>query len=375
MLRSLLLFCPWPIAAMLAVLWLTLSALAVAAKDDGGVYIGINRTNIAWADADVRKQTIAAMGKHGVRVLRLDWREPRDNMRDVLGLAKEQNISVLLIMPMTLVVGRSGANNRPGFRNFGPRARLSDIDVQKFGRYFAEAIRDIKRSGVHVIAFQIGNEINWADFNGDLPLQPRGVMWSRIEDMPDDVRVPFEKGLDIYTSVIRTARRLRDQDAAVSDVPIITAGLADLSPRWISSSVGTGLSSSVILQRLQRLGAIAQADGIGLHAYNAFGKGADTREALKDRLAICGSGIVLGRACWITEYGARVPPASCDLDDAVRLRQITDVAHVMETMGEKVAGAFYYDWDQDKDWALFRCGQLTKAGEELLELAKSFGRR
>lgn len=365
-----MLSCPFRIVLCV---WLVLNALLaseLASVAQQLPYIGINRTNLAWEPVGRRKSIIEEFDKSGARLIRLSWREPRENMRDVLDLAARRNIVVLIEIPMVNLLAASGSMPRPASGSFGARTRLSDIEVDKFAAYFDRALTDIEQTGVKVVAFQLGNEINWADFNGDLPLMRPGRLWQRIEDIPPEYRIPFEKGLDTYAQITRIARRLRNQRPSLVNVPIVSAGLADISEPWVSSTNATGVSQAAVIEELRKRGALDHVDGFGMHLYTPFETNADLRTRLDQRLAVCGTFQVGGHPCWITEFGGQVAAETCDIDDARRRAQIAETADFLSRTRNRVAGMFYYDWDQQKEWGLVRCGTLSAAGKALIEWSR-----
>jgi hypothetical protein len=126
------------------------------------------------------------------------------------------------------------------------------------------------------------------------------------------------------------------------------------------------------LQRLEALGGLAAADGVALHIYRPFRhKLAPTPKhslsLLAQELAPCGARPTTYKPCWITEFGSGLAPGSCPSDDGRRARQIDVFFDEISRVGSRVvAGAFYYDWDQGRPWAVFRCGEVTEAGRALV---------
>lgn len=316
-----------------------------------------------------------AMRKAGIGALRLSWREPLESMLDVLDHAAANDIAVLIEIPIGKRIVREGATQRPGNNRLGRRYRLSDLDLERLQSLLEDIAAAVAERPMRLVALQLGNEINWADFNGDLPLLDPGEGFEQVEDLPAPHREAFEKGLRLYARALRNLQIFRDRTPALAGLPILTAGLAELSEA-LPGSGGAMVGRAAMLQRLQALGGLAAADGVGLHIYRPFRKEvaaspADSGPILAAELEPCGTRSAARKPCWITEFGSGLQPGSCPSDDSRRARQI-DVffSEVSRADAHAVAGAFYYDWDQGRPWAVFRCGEVTEAGRTLVRWSK-----
>jgi hypothetical protein len=342
---------------------------------DNVVIVGINRTNLAWEPAEVRKATMEAMRSAGIRAVRLSWREPAESMLDVLDHAAANDMAVLIEIPIGKQIVREGATQRPGNGRLGPRYRLSDLDLERFQSLLQDITAAVAGRSLRVVALQLGNEINWADFNGDLPLLDPGEGFEHVEDLPEPHREAFENGLRLYARALRKLQIFRDRTPILAGLPILTAGLTELSEA-IPASGGTMVGRAATLQRLEAFGGLAAADGVGLHVYRPFHKDIapspeDTAPILAAELAPCGAPTAAGKPCWITEFGSGLQSDSCPSNDNRRARQI-DVFfdEVSRLRTHAIAGAFYYDWDQGRPWAVFRCGKVTEAGRTLVRWSR-----
>lgn len=343
---------------------------------DGGVIVGINRTNLAWEPADVRKTTIEAMDSAGIRVVRLSWREPAQSMLDVLDHAAAHDVGVLIEIPIGKRVVREGASRRAGNDRLGPRYRLSDLDLERLELVLDDIAAAITERPLRLVALQLGNEINWADFNGDLPLLDPGQGYQQIEAIPAPHREAFERGLELYARALRKLQIFRDRTPAFAGVPILTAGLAEITEA-VPASGGSMVARAAMLQRLEARGGLAAVDGVALHIYRPFRSAlapspAHSAPLLAEELAPCGARPAANKPCWITEFGSGLEPGSCPPDDSRRARQIDVFFNELARAGTRaVAGAFYYDWDQGRPWAVFRCGTVTEAGQTLVRWSKN----
>lgn len=371
---------------MLALLWATSAGTADDSwpprqpPSDDVIIVGINRTNLAWEPAEVRKSTLEAMRASGIRAVRLSWRKPAAAMREVLDHAVANDIAVLIEIPVDKRIVREGAVRRPGNGRLGSRYRLSDLDLLRFERLLAEIAAEIAERPLRVVALQFGNEINWADFNGDLPLLEPGQGFEHVDDLPPPHREAFESGLRLYARALRTLRIFRDKTPSLADVAIVTAGLTALSDA-ISASGGSMVGREATFRRLEALGALAAADGVALHIYRPFHPRlapmpVDSVPLVAEELALCGTRTAAYKPCWITEFGSSLPSGSCPSDDSRRARQIDVFFEQASHAGPgSVAAAFYYDWDQGRSWSVFRCGRVTEAGRALVHWSGRLGSR
>lgn len=364
-----------PLISCFLALLLAATLVRPAASDPppprGSIIVGVNRTNLAWEGNSVRRATIDAIKDAGIDSVRVSWREPRKHMTDILVEAAKRDLALLIEIPLTQLLAKPDTSARPGAGPLGPRARLSDIDPDAFESYFAAAFADLERAKVRVSGFQIGNEVNWADFNGDFPLLATGVSWSAIDDVPAPHRQHIEKGFRVYAELVQRAHKLRDQSPRFREVPIITAGLADVGESWARKTGGTLVSRDAALRMLSALGVFQNVEGVGLHIYQPFLSGRNLAKELDVRLSGCGATPTGRRPCWVTEFGSSATVHGCDTQDGQRRDKIEAFAAIIDRLGAGIVrGAFVFDWDKAGGWSVVRCGRLTDAGRSFASWAR-----
>lgn len=346
-------------------------------SSDDAPIVGVNRPTLNWSPAETRAATARAIAQAGIPAIRLGWSGPREAMRDALDQAARNNLGVLLAIGFlhdTVEPGRADAI-RPGpGEPWGPRARLSALDLARYEAEVGRALDDIRASGVRLLAIQVGNEMNAAGFNGDLPLLRPGVGWPSVEAVPEPHRAAFEEGLRRYVGALRAARAARDARPALRGVPVVTAGLDESDDAWMRQTMGSAVAAEAVLRRLAELGAFDVADGVGNHAYGPFwADGRDPRPMLRRAWAECGAALVGFRPCWVSEFGgAADSPQACDLVEGRRVAQLDAAAEVARELGpRRVAAAFFYDWDDHGSRSLVRCGRVSEAARRLAEWART----
>ena len=156
------------VAVLLAFL---MGACAVWATDAGGdIMFGVCRPNLSWEPDSKARGILDSIKESGAKCVQLTLRE---NVEVTLGHVQYcKNIGlpvVLLIMPLETFM-EDGAKPRPGNGKLWTVYGLSQIDVRKFEKIFGECVEFFKANDIEIIGFEVFNEINWADFNGDLPV-------------------------------------------------------------------------------------------------------------------------------------------------------------------------------------------------------------
>jgi hypothetical protein len=324
----------------------------------GSPIVGVNRTNLAWESESKRTTILSEIHRAGIGVVRLTWREPDDQMVATLDAAREAGIAVLVEIPLSRKIVRHDANQRKNIGGApGGRYGLSQVDLGIFERQVSHVLTLLQAHRVPIVGLQIANEFNWADFNGDLPLLDPGQSWSSFDVIPPEYRVTIEAGFENYVRMLDAARRVRERFADFARLPIISGGLADVSPNWAAKVGATIIDAPAVMDWMRTRGAWTLVDGVGIHAYVAFGVNQPLEAGLKSRLHDCGTARVASRSCWITEFGGSVSASSCDISDPVRSSQIVRTERVLGTLRPNaVTAVFYYDWDQSPSRGLVRCG-------------------
>lgn len=348
---------------------LILAGLAAhkAKADSQGVVIGVNRVNLNGLPPAERERIIREMVANGVKVARLNIVRPTPEGIQTLRIAQANGLAVILnIGVLAPEYMRADAPQRPAIRRFSARPRLSQLDPARFEQRFSALWREIERTGVALVAVEFSNELNWADFNGDLNVGERGTVY----DAASLARMPglgdFERGLDNYVGVLKVARRLRDASQAFARVPILSAGIADIPPDWAGRSGGDAVDGAVFLAALKQRGLFDLVDGIGLHLYP---EGRQWQAHLRRQMTLCGTGGPAHAPCWITEWGVKNVDTTCPSNDQARAEQVRQIEaeFLAQARAGRVKALIYYDWDSDRRFSIWRCNQLTPSGRIVLD--------
>lgn len=346
---------------------LTFFAAARPSAAEQRTIVGVNRVNLNGLPVAERERIIRQMVGNGVRVARLNIVRPTADGIETLRIAHANGLSVVLnIGILAPDYMRADAVARPAARRFTARPRLSELDIARFEARFAWLWREIEKSQVSLLAVEFSNELNWADFNGDLAVGERGTVYdgasiSRMPGLPE-----FERGLDNYVAILRVARKLRDASSVFPRVPIVSAGLADIPAAWAARSGGDAVEASVFLAALRQRGLFELIDGVGLHLYP---EGERWQAHIRQQMQLCGEAGTGRAPCWITEWGVANTDRACPADDRARAERVRAIeAEFLAYSGSgRVKALIYYDWDSDSRFSIWRCDQLTPSGRVVLD--------
>jgi hypothetical protein len=249
---------------------------------------------------------------------------------------------------------------------------LSDASPEDFGKWLVPQLAALEAAGVRLTAFELGNEINSAHFNGDfLPTQAtvRQLGLSDLTNPNDPEGHAIAVGYLKYLKVMAALKNVRDKSRFNRKTPILSAGLASSGPPgkkpgWKLD--GVSVSDTLAFWRQNDMDNLA--DGYGVHAYTAPDPQRTVpvlMDALnKDAFAMCTS----QKPCWLTEWGFDNRSTSCPVDETTRMKLIETMRGALKQLAAqgRLAGFLYYSWaghPGEIGSTIFRCGALTEAGK------------
>ncbi len=327
--------------------------------------IGINRVNLAWLPADARQRVLADMAANNVRLIRLSLTAPFANSLDAVRIASGLGMRILLEIPLgTPAFYRREVAKRPGHGRVWDMYRLSDIDVDAFRTAFAAALHEIDRQGIVLAAIQPGNELNWGGYNGDLHVYPDAHQ--HTARTVAELRNPsgFAAGLDRYVEIVRVIREELSTTRANRSAQIITAGVADTPIEIADARAMERVDAHTFIAMLRARGIERYIDAYGIHVYPGTTAMPIVRRRHVDAMLASCAAPGQGTPCWITEWGLANTSSSCPLDDNERARAVRDVRRGLEEQiaSGRVSKAFYFDWDSQTPYSVWRCEELTPSG-------------
>ncbi|CDZ45789.1 Hypothetical protein NGAL_HAMBI1189_10810 [Neorhizobium galegae bv. officinalis] len=352
------------LACALAVFWAFAPVPPAGAGDVPTDRIGVNRVNLAWLSRADQERVLKEIAASGITHVRLSLSMPVDKSIDALEIADRLGLKILL----EIQLGNKdyyppGARPRAGFGRIWDVQRLSDLDLDLYRSQLRSALRRIDGMGIRIDAVEPGNEINYSAYNGDLVVYekpgrrtPRNV--SQVAD-----RTAFERGLDVYVGAVRVTREELRATVHSRDALLISAGLSDVGTGEADRRGMERLDPGEFISLLRERGIDALVDGYGIHLYPGRKDDAALIRYVRTLLGFCrpeGE----GKPCWVTEWGIANTALSCPLDDREREVAVRAVRRSFdELMDEgRLRAAFYYDWDTQAVYSVWRCGALSPAG-------------
>lgn len=357
---------PWALllAARLALASLLLGAPATFADDVGIERFGVNRLNLAWLDRAEQERILGEIAGSGATHVRLSLSRPVDKSIEAVGIASRLGLRILLEIQLSnKSYYADTVEPRSGFGRIWDINRLSELDLGLYRAGLKEALAKLDALGVRLDAVEPGNEINLAGYNGDLAVhqEPGRTTPRKLDDLTD--RAGFEKGLDKYIEVLKITRDELGKTINSSAAAIVSAGLSDMGPEEADRQGMERLDPAEVIALLRERGMDRLVDAYGIHIYPARKDPKAIRSVVTTLLDFCApSGG--GRLCWVTEWGIANTAHACPVDDREREGAMAAMRAVFSDFAKakRLQAAYYYDWDTQQAYRLWRCGTLSPAG-------------
>lgn len=363
-----------PLALLLAALvsWAALSRGATAfAGEVAAARYGVNRLNLAWLERTDQERILREIADSGATHVRLSLSRPVAKSIDALEIANRLGLRILLEIQLSnKSYYPDSVRPRTGFGRIWDINRLSDLDLDRYRVGLASALQRIDALGIRLDAVEPGNEINLAGYNGDLAVyeKPGRATPRHLSELRDPEA--FGKGLDNYVEALKITRD-GVRASANSKAIIVSAGLSDMGAKEADRQGMERLDPGEVIALLKARGMDALVDAYGIHIYPARKDKAAITSIVTKLLDFCAPAD-RGRPCWVTEWGIANTLRNCPVDDREREGAMTAMRTVFERFSEenRLNAAYYYDWDTQQNYRLWRCGALSPAGALAIEPAK-----
>jgi hypothetical protein len=357
---------------------IVLLSLMVAAVDGrsalaAAVIVGVNTVDVPNMSAAQQDGLIEQVGQAGVKTVRVVLNDKSTNF---IIHAFQHNIGSVVIVYPTY---GSTAEPRPADPAVGltwRQAGLVGASPTGFRAWLNAQLAPLDAAGVHLTAFEVGNEINTAGFNGDFPTRSSGrvLALSDLQNQDDKEAAAIASGYRQYLRILAQVKEVRDASSLNNKTPILSAGLANVGPARPAQPNSRQLAVSIpaTIQYLRANGLDKLVDAYAVHVYPS----GDPHQTVAMRtttleqapFAECRKGGA--RPCWLTEWGFTNSDHSCPLHDTVRTDLVKAERSAFETLiGQgRLAATLYYSWAghigiKDSSEAIFRCDALTGAGK------------
>lgn len=273
-------FRAWSPVAAGSVLVVLACSLLPRAQAQQSPPIGVNLNNL-WQVGTLTQEyaVIDRAYQAGARLARLSLGDTASEVT-----ASESHMahcaSIGMDVSLTLTLGNASfyptGTQKVSTVNYGASYRLSDLDVNLFDTWVQGMLHDLNTAGVVPRYIELGNEIGWIDFNGDLPEVTGGKQFDSTTSWSDSQYVTIRTGLDKYGQALARLRTDCANEFGAGKVRISVAGLnywSDTLPQGIKDNNGSAMKPDLLLQLLQgtnpnQSGAtnyLADADEIALH--------------------------------------------------------------------------------------------------------------
>ncbi|HEV7322577.1 MAG TPA: glycoside hydrolase [Ensifer sp.] len=340
------------------------SGQATLAADAGVGRFGVNRLNLAWLDRAGQERVLGEIAASGATHVRLSLSRPVDKSIEALGIANRLGLRILLEIQLTnKSYYADTVRPRSGFGRIWDINRLSELDLERYRDGLKDALKRIDALGIRLDAVEPGNEINLAGYNGDLSVyqKPGKTTPRRLNEL--DAPTAFESGLDKYVEALKITREELKASANSRDAKVISAGLSDMGAKEADRQGMERLDPGEVIELLKQRGMDEFVDAYGIHIYPARKDPAEIRSVVTRVLDFCEVSDK-GRPCWVTEWGIANTARACPVDDRKREGAIVAMRNVFKehAKAKRLDAAYYYDWDTQQAYRLWRCGGLSPAG-------------
>jgi hypothetical protein len=238
-------------------------------------------------------------------------------------------------------------------------ARFSNTSPEKFRARMERMLGSFRDHNLRVDAFEIGNELDWGAFNGDLVNRDGTAPTLSV----------MQQTVGKYVEIFKIAHDLIKNDAAFSRAKLITFGFANPCRAYLTlrrDAGGLGIDPKAlpiipaevffgelqvqpysfdgqIQQPLNKEDILAKfADGVGLHVYAKEDPGTVVQR-FADIVRPC------GKPLWITEWGYMKDSAH-QKDDTRRTRMKEFIRMACKFKAPHVETLFYYSYNDN--WGL-----------------------
>lgn len=327
---------------------------------------GVNVNSFQNFDAATQETIVQQLVASGVRCVRTSLRPDDKNIH----LAKElQDKGIGLV----LVPGAEFSPDAPvrpadSARHMRSARPLTSIDPERSRASYQSLFDKLDANGIVLSGIELGNEINWADFNGDFPIPGQGRAFG-VEDLSADPEGrQVARGFLQYLKALAALKTVRDHSKLNRQTPIISAGMAAVTGGAWQQKLGVdGVSIPATYAFLRGHGLDELVDGYGVHYYPPEVKPGD-KVAAAERLSVLDNKIFPpgnAKPYWLTEWGFS-STATSSAEDQARTRSVTEMrAYFQHLFREgRLKAIFWYVWNEPDQSSIYRSGALMEAGKQ-----------
>lgn len=297
---------------------------AVAPVLNGGqLRLGINRTNLPWlTGAERQLEVLRDIKRLGAENIRLAWVQPFASGYDHIAECNRLGLPVTLMIPHSELKLHypPDVTVREKKTNLMAMPYLSQMNTEGFVADFRTFLLNLRSKGLRVEAVQPFNEVNWADFNGDLPYVEGGLIIDESNWRRHDFVKRWATGILKYGEVLQGARAAIDEvyADAPSEAPLLVmTGAGEPPASWVKHAGGTlvmpeifyGILSGAHPLNPEKTNYLAAADALAVHLYPEKGDldpqtaMATAKDAIRKKIDPLFAAAGAERPVYITEFG------------------------------------------------------------------------
>ncbi len=328
-----------------------------------GVDRGVNRTNLGWTKD--WKPILDQIADHRIKSIRLTLTEPVERSAEIAAYAHSRGMKVLVNVGLSVGYYYDPAViPRPGRGIVRAVRGLSDLDVDRYRETLTRFLTLLDERKARLYALEVGNEINWADFNGDFPVAAQGQIFDgqSLDRAPgrDRILAGFRK----YKATLDIARATLRASASGRNALLVSAGLYEPSP-WTIKSNGSALTLTATKSLFDQMGITGAVDALAVHVYPSRDVIGDVMAArvfasARSATQICGTRAD-GKSCLITEWG--FPNDIAPQPERLRIFRAFESALSCLDRERDIRAAYLFTWDESPRQSVWQGGKLIGGGE------------
>jgi hypothetical protein len=348
--------------------WITFFGLDFAIANKAECPVGVNVNSFQNFSAEEQESIVQQLKHCKVRFVRTSLRPDEKNMNLAKRL-QDEGIGLVLVPGVEYLPGTKQrlANAVNHLRAAMP---LSAADPERSRTYYQTLFDKLDAKGVVLAGVELGNELNWADFNGDFPALGRGKSFTLGDLSRDPEAKQVAKGFLQYLKALKVLKEVRDNSKINRNAPIISAGMAvSTGGAWQAKMKIDGVSIPATYAFLRAHGLDDLVDGYGVHDYPPVVKEGD-KAALAERNSDLEKSIFPTgntKPFWLTEWGFSSSAAS-STEDKMRSRSVAEMRDYFQHIHKqrRLGGIFWYVWNEPDPCSIYRNYSLMEAGRRAI---------
>jgi hypothetical protein len=292
---------------------------------------------------------------------------PDDKNMDLAKALQSEGIGLVLV-PGFKFYPNTRARPADEKRHMRSAMPMSSVDPELSRAEYQLVFDKLDAKGVVLAGVELGNEINWTDFNGDFPIPGQGKAFT-LEDLSRDPEAKqVARGFLQYLKVLAVLKEVRDHSRLNKHIPILSAGMAAVTGgSWQQKLQVDGVSIPATYAYLRTHGLDKLVDGYGVHDYPSEVNPGDKAAAAK-RIAMLDKSIFPPgntKSYWLTEWGFS-SVATSSAEDQARARSVVEMrTYFLHLFRQgRLGGIFWYVWNEPDHDSIYRAGVLMEAGRQ-----------